>query len=106
GIVTVGALDVVAVDAVRFAPDARQVVFETADGLRVAARIGEGDGRDWVAFDISAAEGSAAEATAAGLAARLNGYAFVLDDSRLSALATPMGELVQLPALQEQPAAQ
>lgn len=106
GVVTVTAVDVVSVDAVSFAPDARQVVFETEAGLRLAARIGAYNGRDWVAYVVSAAAGSTAQPAVDEMAERVNGYAFLLEDSKLEALMTPMGAMVELPALQGQPPAQ
>jgi hypothetical protein len=108
GVVTVTAVDVVSVDALSFPPDARQVVFETEAGLRLAARIGAYNGRDWVAFLVSEVAGSTPQLQSAidDMAARVNDYAFLLEDSKLAALMTPMGAMVELPALQAQPLAQ
>ncbi|HZY68180.1 MAG TPA: hypothetical protein VFE52_06310, partial [Devosia sp.] len=105
-VVTTTALEVTAAENLTFAPDARRVVFETEAGMRIEARVGTLDGEDWVAFAVSATGGGEGQAAAEEMAARVNGRAFQLDDSRMSALMTPMGDLVQLPTLQPEASAQ
>jgi hypothetical protein len=98
GIVSVAVDDVRPADSVTFAPDARTVHFRTGDGLTVDARLGTADGKTWVAYTATAESGSSRAADAEAIRKRTQGWAFLLTQAKIDALATPLDQLLQAQA--------
>ncbi len=84
-------------DSVAFGPDSRTLRFTTVTGLELEVRLGEVDGETWVAYTAAAAEGTEAVATAADITARTERWAFLIPSYRVTVLARPISELIQLP---------
>jgi hypothetical protein len=97
GIVSTSFDDARPLESVVFGPDSRTLRFTTVTGLELEVRLGEVDGQTWVAYAATAAEGTEAVATAADITARTDRWAFLIPSYRITVLARPIGELIELP---------
>lgn len=80
-----------------FSSPTRTVVFETAADVVIEARLAEAEGRTWVALSAKALAEGKAETDAAAINARTAQWAFLLEESRIKALQTPLADLLQPP---------
>ncbi len=81
------------IEGVTFADDARTVRFVTRAGLQVDVTLGEADDEVWVAYKVSAEEGSEAVEEAQQIRARTENWAFQLPSYRMAALNRDLTEL-------------
>jgi hypothetical protein len=80
--------------------DARKVRFLTKGGLSLEATLVPADGKIWTLFDASAASDSSATNLATTIAARVDRWAFLLEQRKTTLLATPLESLVAAPSLE------
>lgn len=94
--------DAVPRDTVTVPADARTIQFQTRGGLILAITLVPDGGRTLVLYDVSAVQGSPAEAEAASIRARTFDWAFQLPPSRIITLSREVEQLIRVPP-EEQP---
>ncbi|MGD9740176.1 MAG: hypothetical protein AB7S41_15820 [Parvibaculaceae bacterium] len=89
--------DAVPRDSITVPADARTIQFQTRGGLILAITLVPDGERTWVLYDVSAVQGSPAEAEAADIRARTFDWAFQLPPSRIITLSREVAQLVRVP---------
>jgi hypothetical protein len=84
-------------DDLDFSSPSRTVIFETAAGVLIEARLAEAESQTWVAFSAEALTEGKAETDATAINARTAQWAFLLEASRTRALQTPLADLLLQP---------